>query len=80
MSSARPINRAAVVGELQVVGAPVDKRVGMSEPRFAKDEVVFPKWVEERLECGRVCVALEGDVGGVRGDGEGAVGNDNGNR
>ena len=62
--------------KVEVVGPPVDVRVGLGEPRFPEDKVVFFERVEEGLKGVDVGVASELDGNGVLGDGRGAVGED----
>lgn len=58
---------------MKVIGSPVDQWVDPSEPWFSKNEVIFSQVVDEGVEVVRVVVAIEVNAGGVRGDGEGAI-------
>ena len=64
---------------MEIVGAPIDVGIDISEPGFTENEVVFLQRVDERVEVFRIRVALEVDGSSVFGDGEGTVGKDNGN-
>ena len=51
----------SVVIEVKVIGAPVNVRVNLGEPRLAKSKVVFVERVEDRVERVGVVAAIEGD-------------------
>jgi hypothetical protein len=53
-TSTVPVYVDVVVVDAEVVGAPVDERVGVCEPGFSKKEVVILEGVDQGIEGGRV--------------------------
>lgn len=64
---------------MEVVSAPVDGRIGLCEPRFSEDKIVFLEVIYDRVKVVRIFVAGKGNGGSVRGDGRRAVGKNNRN-
>lgn len=64
-SSACPVHVKVVVFEVEVVIAPINRRVGVCEPRFAKNDVIGTKGVDNGVDRVGIIVAVEGDGGRV---------------
>jgi hypothetical protein len=60
-----PVNIAAIMVDAKVVCSPVDERVGLGQPWFAQNEVIFLQGVYNGGEGCGVFLSLEGDVGKV---------------
>jgi hypothetical protein len=54
-----PENSVAIVGEVKVVVAPVDERVGGCKPGFSENEVVVGEGVNECIKRVGVVVAVD---------------------
>lgn len=54
-----------IVGKMEIVGSPVDRRVDGSEPGFAEDEIVVLERVEEGIKVIGVLVTGNRDGAGV---------------
>jgi len=67
------------MGEVEVVGSPVDGRVDGSQPGFAEDEVIVGEWVDECIKIVGIVVAGDGEGANGGGDGGGTVGKNDGN-
>ena len=78
-TSAAPEDRLAIVGEVEVIGPPVDEGVGGSQPRFPENEIVVGEWVNEGIEVVGVVVASDGEGASGGRDGGGTVGKNDGN-
>ena len=78
-TGAVPVYIDAVVVNAKVVGSPVDERVGLGQPGFAKKEVVIFERVDKRIKVGGVLLSCEGDLGSVGRKGSGAVWESDGN-
>jgi len=67
------------VVDAEVVGSPVDERVGLSEPGFSKKEVVILEGVDQGIEGGGVLLSCKSDVSSVGREGARTVWKDDGN-
>jgi hypothetical protein len=64
-----PVNVAAIVADAKVVCPPVDEGIGLGQPWFAQNEVIFLQGVDNGGEGCGVFLSLEGNVGEVGGEG-----------
>ena len=64
------------MNEVEIVGAPIDGRIDVCQPRFTENKVVFLKVIDDRVQVVGIVVASEGDWCGVRCNGGRAIGKD----
>ena len=64
-----PQDRAVVVSEVEVIGAPIDAWVDSSEPGFPKNEVIVGEGVNKGVKVVRVVVTGNGKGTGKVGKG-----------
>ena len=78
-ATATPKNSFTVVGEVEIVVAPVDIGIDSCQPGLSQDEVVIREGVDEGIEMVGIVVAIDREGAGKRGDRRGAVGKDDRN-
>jgi len=75
-TTAAPKDSFVVVGEVEIIVAPVDLGIDVGQPGLAEDEMVVVEGVDESIEFVVVIVPSDGESGGVGGDGRRTVGED----
>jgi hypothetical protein len=77
-TSTVPVYVNVIVVDAEVIGAPVDERVGVCEPGFSKKKAVILEGVDQGIEDGRVLLSYKGNVGSMGRKGTRAIWEDDG--